>query len=120
MTNLLDRLPVASAYRQAVLDDPEVAEELAARPDRDGPPASPALAEWTPEVAALTHLGDLLLLLHSDLVALAGHKPPQVKPQLRPRTGVDVARARKERQEHDSLVAEVYAAMDRWQETYRD
>lgn len=55
-------------------------------------------------------LGDVL----SQLVANAGHKPPKVAPLPRPRTGVDRARARMEKQQHESLVAEAYAAMDRW------
>lgn len=97
-----------------MLDDPEVAEELAARAERDGPPTPPALADFNPEVAMLTIVADRLGDVLSQLVANAGHKPPKVAPLPRPRTGVDRARARMEKQQHESLVAEAYAAMDRW------
>lgn len=109
--NLLDRLPVASHYREAVLSDPEVAAAMLDQPA--GPPGRPALSEWTPLVAGVTNLADLLMVAISRLESLAGGKPGQVKPQPRPITAVDVLEAQRRRQQFDSLVAEVEASQAR-------
>ena len=111
---LLDRLPVNSAYREAMLDDPEVAEALANQPEANGPPQPPGLQEFTPVVAVLADMRDLLQLVHSDLLASGGVKPPPFTPAPRPVTGVQRARARVERARHDELVDEVKAAQERW------
>ena len=103
-----------SAYREAMLDDPEVAEVLALQPQADGPPRPPGLQEFTPVVAALTDVRDLLQLVHRDLLASGGVKPPPFTPAPRPVTGVQRARARVERARHDELVDEVKAAQERW------
>lgn len=104
-----------SAYREAMLDDPEVAEVLALQPQADGPPRPPGLQEFTPVVAGLTDVRDLLQLVHRDLLASGGMKPPPFTPAPRPVTGVQRARARVERARHDELVDEVKAAQERWE-----
>lgn len=117
---LLTRLPVASAYRQAVLDDPEVAEFLASHDDEDGPPPSPPLSQWTPEVAHLARISDQIQALRIAVIAGNGGKPPGFIPERRPSTGVDRLALRRELAKHDDLVAEVKAAQERWETNRRE
>lgn len=114
---LLDRLPAASAYRAAVLDDPEVAAALVAAPAPAGPPPAPSLVEFSTEVALLTVIADRLGDVTAQLVASAGHKPPRIPQLPRPVTGVDRARAAMDRMRHESLVDEVKEAQARWAAT---
>lgn len=114
LLNLLDNLRLAdrSLYVQAQMDDPELAEFLATQPD--GPPGGPALSEWTPEVAALTAILDRLGEVVSAVIAAAGGKPGKLKPSPRPRTAIDRGRAAARKARHESLVAEVMAAQERY------
>lgn len=111
---LVDRLPAASAYREAMLNDPEIAEEIAAQPEVVGPPPSPAWSSYTPERAALDNMIDRLGDLIVAVIATAGGKPPTIPPLVRPVTEVDRARLRREKKAHDDLVAEVKAAQERY------
>lgn len=111
---------MSSAYREAVLDDPEVAERLAVQPEPVGRSRTPALSEFSPVVAALTDALDLLQVIHGDLVALGNGKPPQFRPTPRPVTGVQRARARIEERQHLALVDEVREAQRRWAANKRE
>lgn len=104
-----------SAYREAMLDDPDVAERLATAAESTQP-GHPALSEFTPEIALLTVIGDRLGEVISGLVALGNNKPPRVAPLPRPVTGVERARARLSEERHRSLVSEVEAAQERWRQ----
>lgn len=117
--NLLARLPAASAYRQAVLDDPEVAEMLADGRDEDGPPPAPPLHEWTAEVSMLAKVVDQLQAVRIAIIANGGAKPPTFIPERRPITEVERVAVRRELRRHDDLVADVKAAQERWEANNR-
>lgn len=65
-------------------------------------------------MARLTDIHDRLSELIAAVIAAAGGKPPKPTPLPRPRTAVDRLRAQARRARHDSLVAEVTAAQQRW------
>lgn len=112
--NILTRLPLSSHYRTAVLDDPEVAEQLAAQPEPKGQPR-PALSEFGPEVALLTDIKDRLAEVIAAVIStVPGSKPPKIPQSPRPTTGVAKARKRLEDRQFAALEAEFLAAQERW------
>lgn len=113
---LLDGLPASSVFVEAQMDDPEVAESLAAR--ADGPVVPPRLSEWHPDVARLTDIYDRLGEVTAAIIAGAGGKPPKMVPAPRPRTGVDRHRDAARRSRHDALVGEVKAAQERYEQAH--
>lgn len=117
---LLNRMPGQSAYREALLNDPEVAEEIAATTSTDGPPARPAWSTYTPERAALDNVVDRLAEVATAVAVAGGIKPPKYQHQPRPVTEVDRARLRREKQAHEDLVDEVKAAQERWERNLRE
>lgn len=110
---------MASHFRTAVLDDPEVAEELAARPEPKGQPR-PSLYEFGPEVALLTDIKDRLGEVVAAVVVTSGGKAPKIPPSPRPTTGVARARRRMEDRQFDLLTAEFKAAQERWIHNQRE
>lgn len=114
LANLLDRLPLSSAYREAWSNDPEVADFLLDQPEP--PPSRPQvpLSEYDTQTALLADVLDRLGDVIVAVVGSAGGKPPKLPPAPRPVTGVERARARRERLAHEALVDEVKAAQERW------
>jgi len=95
LLSLIDELPEASRVRQAMLDDPEVAEAIL---DADGGTD----AEWHPPISEyglaeqyLAQIIDGLAALNQAVVALGGGKPERPKATPRPRTQIDVVRERR-------------------------
>jgi hypothetical protein len=113
---LLDRLPGTSVYREALLNDPEFAEYVAAQPESDGPPPRPALSEYDPTRAALDDIFDRLGEVVAATYNAAGGKAKPPPARLRPVTEVDRARERLASRRHDDLVSEVRAAQARWEQ----
>jgi hypothetical protein len=113
---ILDRLPLSSAYREAWIDDPEVAEAIASQPEppSTGRPRLP-LSEYDTHASLLADVLDRLGDVVSVLMQQNGGKPPKVPPAPRPETGVERARRRLEDKRHADLVAEVKAAQERWE-----
>ena len=97
LLDLIDSLPSASRYYEAVSNDPEMAEHLARQPESD--------EEWSPRVVEYG-LTEMLLreILHELKVnsaitmSAAGGKPGELKPFPTPRTAVQAARERLERE----------------------
>lgn len=112
---LVEHLPASSATVEAQLDDPEYAAWAATQ--KPAPPTAPRLSEWSPDVARLTDIHDRLSELIAAVIASGGGKPPRPAALPRPRTEVDRLRAKARRSRHDSLVAEVQAAQERWRAT---
>ena len=112
---LIDRLPAWSAFSEARLSDPEFAEQVERlATETKGPPPPPPLSEFTPQVAMLADIMDRLGDVVIATIASQGGKPPKIPPAPRPKTAVDRLRAQREREAHESLVAEVRAAQERW------
>lgn len=107
-------MPSWSAFSEARLSDPEFAEQAASILDTPGPPPTPALSEFTPQVAMLADVMDRLGDVVIATIAAQGGKPPKIPPTPRPKTALDRLRAQRERERHESLVAEVRAAQERW------
>lgn len=111
---LLDGLPSASHFREAMADDDEVAEAnaelLDAMPSKR---QAPALCEYSPEVQ---RLDDLLDLVHS-FAAMVGAKGtdarPRTRPVPRPETAFTRLRDRRSTERLDALTAEAMAAIAR-------
>lgn len=116
---LVEHLPLSSAFVEARLDDPEVAEMLARQADT-GRPSRPSLQDFTPEVAALYDVVDRLGENIAAVIIAAGGKAPTIAPVLRPMTGVERARMQMEIKHHTDLVDEVNAAMARWEKNQTD
>lgn len=104
---------MSSAYREAMVNDPEVAEALARAPKPTARPR-PQLREFTPEVALMTAMVDRLTEVATGVVALGGAKPGKPEQLPRPETAVDRLRRELERASYRSLLAEVEAAQARW------
>lgn len=112
--NLVSRLPVSSAFMEARLNDPEIAEAILESDGGEGPPPRPSLADYSPEVAVMSQAVNRLGEVVAAITWLGGGKPPRVTPLPTPLTGVDVARARREDRRHRELVDEVAEAQKRW------
>ena len=111
--DLIDGLPSTSRFRQALLNDPEVAAELVdaeeAR-EREGQPAGewePSVSENSPEVIMM---GRMLALL-GDLVNVTISQASQGKQKGRqikvptPTTAVDAEREKRSRQKSNMLTS---------------
>jgi hypothetical protein len=109
---ILTNLPRASKFIEAQTKDREVAEAALSR--AQSAPQPPEWSEWTPEVAALTDIKDLLLVLRKSVLELAGAKGGDFKPAPRPRTALDELRSEQHERRYQSLVDRVQAAQQRW------
>lgn len=72
------------------------------------------LSEYDTHASLLADVIDRLGDVLSVLMAQNGGKPGRITPAPRPITGVERARKRMADEKHDALVAEVNAAMQRW------
>lgn len=114
MQNLLSHLPATSAFIEARLNDPAVAEQVLAAHQENTGPGRPPLTDFTPEVAMLANVFDRMGEMVAWLTVLAGQKAANPQPAPRPVTGVDRARRRLEDAQHQALVDEVAQAQARW------
>lgn len=101
LLDLIENLPGASRYYEAIQNDPEMAEELARLRLNKGDDKQ----EWSPRVAefGLTEhmLRDLIhevRAMRAEAKQLQGQKPGDVQPFPAPRTEVDAAVERLERE----------------------
>lgn len=96
-------------------NDDEFAEQVLAAHPEDEQSSAPPLELFSPEVAALTNVTDLLGVALARLEQLVTGKPPSHKPQpsLRPVTAFDRVRHRRSWQAHADLVDEVEVARRR-------
>ncbi|WP_152203636.1 hypothetical protein [Georgenia thermotolerans] len=100
LLELIDQLPSASRFNEAVQNDPEQAElialarEEAADQDTEGEAWSPRVAEYDLHANLLRDLIQAVLGLQAATVAAQGGKPGQVMDYPTPKTEVDRAVAR--------------------------
>lgn len=97
LLELIDQLPAASRFREAVANDPEQARlaierEDSADPDEEAEPWSPRVSDWTLEAVLLRQIREGLVSVFQQLVASGGRTPPHVEAFPVPRTAVDRAR----------------------------
>jgi len=101
LLDLIDNLPSASRFTEAVATDPEAAEELARlrlNDDSEKAPWAPRVAEFGLTEHLLSQIIDLLQSQIGVAIKVAGGKPGDVKPAPRPRTEIDNAVERLERE----------------------
>jgi phosphomannomutase len=91
LLNLIDGLPLASHYGAAMATDEDYIRAVIAANGGEMPQSSsnPSIAVWTPVVAALATIADLLKANNALLVAInskPGAARPKVEPEPRPTT----------------------------------
>lgn len=111
---------MSSVFREAQLEDPEVAAAILASGEGESGGGAPALSEFTPVVAMLANLVDMTQVVVANLEALRNAKPDKPRPLPRPRTAVDRLRAQVRQQRFDALEADFLAAQERWKENLGD
>lgn len=110
------RLSDGSRLVEAQAQDPEHAEWLVKQPARPDP--GPAVSDFTPDHAMLVEIRDGLAQLTAIAAVIAGNKYQAPTPSRRPSTAISKARAAASKARHNSLVAEVKAAQQRWIEAH--
>ena len=103
----LEHLPRTSAYHSAVANDEDLARQVMASDEVPKASKAPPLTEFSPEVAALAEIRDVLAQTLNVLVKVNNGKPSPFRPFPRPETAVDKAlksaRDRVRFQHHQSL-----------------
>lgn len=110
MLSLIDQLPPATRFSNAVANDEEHVERLlASGVQPSSAPSGPSLREWTPEVALLTDISDQLQGVVVAILAAAGAgaNAGKVKPRARPTTAFDTVKHRQAVARHEALVRRV-------------
>lgn len=104
LLELIDQLPSASRYYEAISQDDETAEMLLQLTEDNEDPKNQE--PWSPRVAEYNLTNTLLVALINEIKtlrlsgqAVAGAKPKKEKPFPAPRTAFERARARREEQE---------------------
>lgn len=102
LLSVIDHLPRASHYVEALADD----EDLARRTADTEPEAKPRarMSEWTAEREALADISDRLTDVIRAIVASTGNKPPNIPRSVRPVTAADRIRREHSKARHLSLV----------------
>lgn len=112
LLDLIDNLPSNSRYREAYLNDPEAAEQIArdqlereqAGTTDNADNSNLPLSEFGLSEQLLAQIIDLLQSLQATTISAAGGKPKKPKPFPRPVTAVDKAKKRLNKQAaHDVL-----------------
>ena len=93
LLDLIDELPSASRLREAILNDPEEAELIAAMPEPEEDWA-PRVSEWTLPIALQYDQRSLLVAILQTLQMTAtGKRAKPIQPLPTPRTAVEAAKA---------------------------
>ena len=108
LLDLIDQLPMASRFAEAVANDPEQARLIALQRQRsgdDGAAWSPRLAEFDLHARLLRDVINGLLGVQSAVIAAAGAKPPKPEPYPVPVTEIDRAIERATEEWAESLIS---------------
>lgn len=92
LLELIDQLPAASRFNEAILNDPEFARAAVAHESGDGPAWAPKISEFDLHATLLRDVVQTLQGVQVAVIASAGGKPPKVSPYPVPRTALDAAR----------------------------
>lgn len=92
LAELIAQLPAASRFSEAVHQDPEQVELMAARSDGDVGEWRPRLSEWRLEHVMLQRLIAAVEIGNSQFSVVNGGKPGKVRIFPGPETGVEKAR----------------------------
>lgn len=106
LLDLIDNLPQASRLSRAMMNDPEVAEQILAMAEAEGENEwNPPLSEYDLKAQYLAQIVDGLSSLQSTLVAVNGGKPERPRPIPRPKTQIDVIRERRSQERQNDIIA---------------
>lgn len=97
LLDYIDQLPRANRLNEAMLNDPEVAAELAERPDPTEP-WSPDVRDYNLTAIMMREMISELKVIQQTLVASGGAKPKPFTPFPAPVTELDRVKKRKERE----------------------
>lgn len=97
LLELIDGLPGASRFNEALANDPELAEIIAMQPEPTEPWA-PRVQDFTLTNMILAQIADILKSSQQTQIGTAGGKPKQIKPFPTPRTAIDRAKEAHEKQ----------------------
>lgn len=113
LLDLIDMLPGASRYHEAVSLDPEAAELLAELPEPDsegeGEKWAPRMADWNLNAQQNAQIIDLLKSLRTVLITAnseKGSSAPPEEPHPVPRTELERVRARRRRRQEVADIAQ--------------
>lgn len=107
LLELIDQLPQASRFMEAVANDPEQAEAIAkARSEStgEGEKWSPRLAEWDLHAHLQRDIIQALMGVQAAVIAASGNKPPQQESYPSPVTEIDRAVERANRAWAQSII----------------
>lgn len=104
LLNLIDHLPRDSHYVEAAAQD----DELAAYRRTPSGKAEMRVAEWSPEVAVLASVHDIVAQLLAVTYAANGNKPPKISPYPRPMTAQQRLEAVELRRKQDAVRQMLY------------
>lgn len=105
LLELIDQLPHASRFMEAVANDPEQADAIAeARSGESEQEWSPRLAEFDLHARLQRDIIQALMGVQAAVIAAAGQKPPQQKPYPVPVTEIDRAVERANQRWAESII----------------
>jgi len=105
LLSLIDQLPRASRFMEALAADEDLARLYLEHADDDEPPPGERWSDWTPERDGLARVEDAIQLLTRTVAAVGGAKNSSpFKPAARPRSAMDDVRDVDRRGRHLSLV----------------
>jgi len=105
LLGLIDQLRPASRLTKAMMDDPEVAEQILSAESSASSEWHPSLAEYGLTEQLLTQIIDLLQAQIATTSAAAGGKPDKPQPFPRPRTQVDIIRERRSAETQAAIIS---------------
>lgn len=99
---LIDQLPRSSRTHEAIAQDDELAESL---PEPEAGKWSPPVRDWDMTATLLAEVVDRLTVIQTQLVGLAGKKPPKAKTLPRPETAAERVQLKRDRARYNATVA---------------
>lgn len=107
LLELIDELPSASRFNEAILNDREFAEAVVAQETGEAPEWAPKISEFDLHALLLRDVIQSLQGVQAAVIAGAGGKPPKVAAYPAPRTALDDARERLLSEWADDLISKL-------------
>lgn len=105
LLELIDELPAASRFNEAVLNDREFAKEVVARETGDRPEWSPRVSEFDLHATLLRDVIQVLQGVQAAVIAASGNKPPKIVPYPAPKTALEEVRQEALQEWADDLIS---------------
>jgi len=105
LLELIDELPAASRFNEAVLNDREFAEAVVAQEAGDRPGWAPRVSEFDLHATLLRDVIQALQGVQAAVIVASGNKPPKIIPYPAPRTVLEEVREEALQQWADDLIS---------------